>query len=175
MLALPSILAFLEGLGGSEMAVIFLVILLLFGGKKLPEFARGMGKSIREFKKAAAGVEEEFKRALDEDERLSKARAEHPPLTAAQLPPPPVAVPEPSSHDEHYGATSYHDEAGPVATTEPAPAAALPSETHPAATPPPPVTSTPASVTPDATTPSSPINPPVDPVPKPPEKSDKPV
>ena len=36
-----------------------LIVLVLFGGQKLPEFARGLGKSIREFKKAAAGVEEE--------------------------------------------------------------------------------------------------------------------
>lgn len=51
------------------MVLIFVIVLVLFGGQKLPEFARGLGKSIREFKKAAAGVEEEFKRALEEDER----------------------------------------------------------------------------------------------------------
>jgi TatA/E family protein of Tat protein translocase len=62
-------LAFIDGLGAPEMMLIFVVILVLFGGQKLPEFARGLGKSIREFKKAAAGVEEEFKRALEEDER----------------------------------------------------------------------------------------------------------
>ena len=62
-------LAFIDGLGGPEMVLIFVIVLVLFGGQKLPEFARGLGKSIREFKKAAAGVEEEFKRALEEDER----------------------------------------------------------------------------------------------------------
>jgi sec-independent protein translocase protein TatA len=61
--------AFIDGLGAPEMVLIFVVVLVLFGGQKLPEFARGLGKSIREFKKAAAGVEEEFKRALEEDER----------------------------------------------------------------------------------------------------------
>ena len=61
--------AFIDGLGGPEMVLIFVIVLVLFGGQKLPEFARGLGKSIREFKKAAAGVEEEFKRALEEDER----------------------------------------------------------------------------------------------------------
>ncbi|MDO8540232.1 MAG: twin-arginine translocase TatA/TatE family subunit [Opitutaceae bacterium] len=65
----PASLAFIDGLGGSEMVLIFIIVLMLFGGQKLPEFARGLGKTIREFKKAAAGVEEEFKRALDEDER----------------------------------------------------------------------------------------------------------
>ncbi len=62
-------LAFIDGLGAPEMVLIFIIVLVLFGGQKMPEFARGLGKSIRQFKKAASGVEEEFKRALDEDER----------------------------------------------------------------------------------------------------------
>ncbi len=59
-------LAFIEGIGGPELMMIMFVILLLFGGKKLPELAKGLGKSVREFKKAASGVEEEFKRAIEE-------------------------------------------------------------------------------------------------------------
>ncbi|MDR2673692.1 MAG: twin-arginine translocase TatA/TatE family subunit [Opitutaceae bacterium] len=49
------------GLGSTELIVIFLVILLLFGGAKLPSLARGLGQSIREFKKASneAGQDEE--------------------------------------------------------------------------------------------------------------------
>ena len=65
---LPS-LAFIDGVGGPEMLLILVIVLLLFGGDKLPEFARGMGKTMRELKKAASGVEEEFRRAMDEDER----------------------------------------------------------------------------------------------------------
>jgi sec-independent protein translocase protein TatA len=42
------------GLGSTELIVIFLVILLLFGGAKLPSLARGLGQSIREFKKASS-------------------------------------------------------------------------------------------------------------------------
>jgi sec-independent protein translocase protein TatA len=42
-------------IGTSELLVILGVILLLFGGKKLPEFARNLGKGIREFKRAAQG------------------------------------------------------------------------------------------------------------------------
>ena len=38
--------------GGQEMIVILVIILLLFGAKRLPELAKGLGKSIREFKKA---------------------------------------------------------------------------------------------------------------------------
>ena len=60
-------LAFIEGLGGGEMMLIFFVVLLLFGGQRMPELARGLGKSIREFKKATAGVEEQIKRAMDEE------------------------------------------------------------------------------------------------------------
>jgi sec-independent protein translocase protein TatA len=77
-------LAFIDGLGGPEMVLIFVIILVLFGGQKLPEFARGLGKSIREFKKAAAGVEEEFKRALEEDDYKKKVA---PAPVAAALPP----------------------------------------------------------------------------------------
>ena len=41
------------GLGGPELLIIFLIIMLLFGGAKLPGLAKGLGESIREFKKAA--------------------------------------------------------------------------------------------------------------------------
>lgn len=46
-------------LGTAEILVIFCVILLLFGGKKLPEFAKSLGQGIREFKKAAYGEEKQ--------------------------------------------------------------------------------------------------------------------
>lgn len=47
-------------MGGPEMILIFLVILLLFGGKKLPELARGLGKGLREFKDASDGIKREI-------------------------------------------------------------------------------------------------------------------
>jgi sec-independent protein translocase protein TatA len=47
--------------GGQEMLVVFLVVLLLFGAKKLPELARGVGKSMGEFKKARDEFEREIK------------------------------------------------------------------------------------------------------------------
>lgn len=46
-------------IGTGELIVIFCVILLLFGGKKLPELARSLGKGIREFKRATQGIDEE--------------------------------------------------------------------------------------------------------------------
>ncbi|MFA4944140.1 MAG: twin-arginine translocase TatA/TatE family subunit [Lentisphaeria bacterium] len=50
--------AFLGNIGVTELLVIFLIVLLFFGGKKIPEIARGLGKGLREFKKAKDGLEE---------------------------------------------------------------------------------------------------------------------
>lgn len=60
-----SIFAFL-GLGGPEIALIMFALLLLFGAKKIPELARGLGKGIREFKDATTDVKKEIDRSLDE-------------------------------------------------------------------------------------------------------------
>ena len=58
--------------GGWEMVVIAIVILLLFGAKKLPELARGLGQGIREFKGAVDGVKDEMNEAKDKvDEDVS--------------------------------------------------------------------------------------------------------
>ena len=46
---------------GQELLIIVFVIVLLFGGKKIPEFAKGLGKSIREFKKASQGGDDDEK------------------------------------------------------------------------------------------------------------------
>jgi sec-independent protein translocase protein TatA len=47
-------------IGMSELLIILIVVLLLFGPKKLPELARGLGRSIQEFKKAADDVKKEL-------------------------------------------------------------------------------------------------------------------
>jgi sec-independent protein translocase protein TatA len=47
------ILGFLGGLGGTEIFLIILVLLLFFGGKRIPELAKGLGRGIREFKDAS--------------------------------------------------------------------------------------------------------------------------
>jgi sec-independent protein translocase protein TatA len=54
------------GMGGTELIIVFGAVLLLFGPKKLPELARGLGKGIREFKKASNEVTEELQRAVEE-------------------------------------------------------------------------------------------------------------
>lgn len=47
------------GLGGPELLIILAVLILLFGAKKLPELAKGLGKSINEFKKASTEKDDE--------------------------------------------------------------------------------------------------------------------
>lgn len=59
-----SMLLFLN-IGTPEMMVIIFVVLLLFGGKKLPELARGLGKGIREFKDASDDVKREIHRNIN--------------------------------------------------------------------------------------------------------------
>jgi sec-independent protein translocase protein TatA len=47
------------GLGGPEMVLIVIALLLMFGGKKIPELMKGLGKGIKEFKDASNGVEKD--------------------------------------------------------------------------------------------------------------------
>ncbi len=94
-------LAFIDGLGGGEMMLIFFVILMLFGGKRLPELARGLGRSVREFKKATAGVEDEIKRVLDEPIAAAKAAPKAPVYKAPPAliePLPPAPAPDHGPH-----------------------------------------------------------------------------
>lgn len=68
----------MPNIGGPEIIIIFVVILLLFGAKKIPELARGLGKSMGEFKKARNEFEDEMRRAVDvEDESAKKEKKPH--------------------------------------------------------------------------------------------------
>jgi sec-independent protein translocase protein TatA len=53
-------LAFLGGLGGWEILLILMVLLIFFGAKKIPELAKGLGKGIKEFKNATNEIKEEI-------------------------------------------------------------------------------------------------------------------
>jgi len=91
-------LAFIEGIGGPELMLIMFIVLLLFGANRLPELARGMGKSIREFKKAAASVEDEIKNAMAEPPKPEKpALPASPTVTDPTTPPPSTPPTEPYS------------------------------------------------------------------------------
>lgn len=61
-------------LGGGEVVLILFVILLLFGGKGVPSIARTMGKAMREFKDASAGIREDIQKSTG---NLTKEVNEH--------------------------------------------------------------------------------------------------
>ena len=54
------------GLGGQEILLIALIVLLLFGGKKIPELMRGLGKGVKSFKDGMKEIDDEVKKADDE-------------------------------------------------------------------------------------------------------------
>ncbi len=58
--------------GGSEWILIFLAVLLLFGGKKIPELMRGIGKGIREFNSAKANVQQELEDGMKESDKKDR-------------------------------------------------------------------------------------------------------
>lgn len=60
---------FIGNLGTSELVLIFLVVLLLFGGNKIPELMRGLGRGIREFNNAKNSVEDEIRHGMREAEK----------------------------------------------------------------------------------------------------------
>ena len=59
-------------LGPWEIIIIFVVILLIFGGKKLPELAKGLGQGIKEFKKATNDIKGEVDNAISDKESNKK-------------------------------------------------------------------------------------------------------
>ena len=59
--------------GGPELIIILFVILLLFGGRKIPELMKGLGKGIREFNSAKATIESEIKEGMKEPKKQTKA------------------------------------------------------------------------------------------------------
>jgi len=88
-------LAFIQGLGWTEVVVVLFLILLLFGAKRLPELARGFGKSIKEFKKATTEIESDIRSAI-EDEPPKPPRVEAKPARSkVEAPPEPPEPPEP--------------------------------------------------------------------------------
>ena len=65
---MESLFLFLS-LGPTEIFIVMFIILLLFGGKKIPELMRGLGRGIREFNSARATIESELKEGMKEADR----------------------------------------------------------------------------------------------------------
>ena len=63
------ILLFIGPLGTTEIFVILFIVLLLFGGKKIPELMRGLGKGIREFNAAKANISSEIEEGIKEGDK----------------------------------------------------------------------------------------------------------
>ena len=61
--------ALIGPLGWSELLIIFFIILIIFGPRKLPEVAEAMGKSIQKFKRASREVRDEIEDASDDDKK----------------------------------------------------------------------------------------------------------
>ncbi len=64
---LNNVLAFIGGLGSTEVLVILVVILLLFGAKRIPELAKGLGRGIREFKDATKEIKNDIEKSANDD------------------------------------------------------------------------------------------------------------
>jgi sec-independent protein translocase protein TatA len=62
-----NILALIGGMGGTEMILIFLVVLLLFGAKKVPELFRSLGKGVNEFRKAKNEWEQDINEVMSQE------------------------------------------------------------------------------------------------------------
>ena len=70
-MAFNTVFAFLGDIGTGEIMLILLVVLLLFGAKKIPELARGMGRGIREFKDATKEIKNEMDNAIKEEPKAN--------------------------------------------------------------------------------------------------------
>jgi|SRR5579872_3317587 len=95
-------------LSGSDLMVIMFIALLLFGGEKLPELARGLGKGIRDFKDASEGVKREINNQINsyEEKKAEETAVNSAPVTPVALPPAeehsastPVIAEEVQNHD----------------------------------------------------------------------------
>ena len=80
-----SLLASFMNLAGPDLIVILLIILVLFGAKKLPELARGMGQAVKEFQKAKDEFNDELHKAGKSDSQIAKPDVKPPESTVARV------------------------------------------------------------------------------------------
>ena len=103
-----SFLASLLNLGGPDLIWILLLILLLFGAKKLPELARGMGQAIKEFQKAKDEFTDELHKA---DQSKTAAKTTPPASTVPRIDAPAGSATQP---DPNQAVVNPGDKVGPV-------------------------------------------------------------
>jgi sec-independent protein translocase protein TatA len=115
-------------ISGQDTIVILVVALFLFGGKKLPELARGLGQGIREFKDASEGVKRDIQDQINKEVEKAEVKST-PQLPAAETTP---VTPEPAApSNTHPGAMPVQDTNFHTDTTEPAHTAVTPDTTTP--------------------------------------------
>lgn len=86
----------LFNLGGSEIILILALVLILFGAKKLPELAKGLGQGIKEFKKATREVTDEIQHSMDDSNYNSPSRPKQ--IDEPSEPEKVAATPETTEH-----------------------------------------------------------------------------
>ncbi|MDO1451123.1 twin-arginine translocase TatA/TatE family subunit [Rhodocytophaga aerolata] len=77
-MSLTTIFAFLGNLGGPEIILIVLFVLIFFGAKKIPELARGLGRGIKEFQSATKDIKNDMQESVKEDKPVVKTEVENP-------------------------------------------------------------------------------------------------
>ena len=94
-----NVISSIMNLAGPDLIIILLIVLVLFGAKKLPELARGMGQAVKEFQKAKDEFGDELHKAGATDPSKQTAEVKTAPLTlprnADSIPPTAAARPEP--------------------------------------------------------------------------------
>ncbi len=87
-----SLLASFMNLAGPDLIVILLIVLVLFGAKKLPELARGMGQAVKEFQKAKDEFSDELHKAGKSEPEIAKPDVKAPQSTIARSESQPAAT-----------------------------------------------------------------------------------
>jgi sec-independent protein translocase protein TatA len=94
LMQVEAVLLFLGELGGGEILMILVVVLLLFGAKRIPDFARSLGSGIREFKDAVQGMRNELEGSVQDEEPPVRPPT---PTDPDQAKTPPLMPPAPGS------------------------------------------------------------------------------
>jgi len=85
-------------LGGSQILLILVLILIFFGARKIPELAKGLGQGIKEFKKATREVSDEIQNAAEDKNSSTPVNTQSRQITSAQAEKPPTTAAQPTEH-----------------------------------------------------------------------------